>query len=231
MSLINEALKQAEAEKRHHNDQHASGLSDIQPVSPERTGDPTFIALVLLAFAIAAAITAGLFIFSDNAELRFPARANAWDIPAKREARSAQTRAKSTSSAEAKPASIDPEIRKILAMTDDAMRYYEPPTRPADAAEQASNAIACSESPLAENPETQQVSAEAAADKSVEQKKMDPIARFKLSGVMQGPDGGMAIINGQFIRIGGKIDDAEVISIGRYMVELEYKGDRFRLKL
>ena len=229
MSLINEALKQAEAEKR-HNDQQASDLPDIQPVSPKRTSDPAFIALVLLIFAIAAAITAGVFIFYDGAELKFPAQANAGGV-FERQGRSMQTRAKTTSSAKAMAASIDPEIRKILAMTEEAMRYYQPPSRPADAIEETLNAIECSESSLAESIETQQPPAESAGDKSVEQEKLNPIDRFKLSAVVQGPEGGTAIINGRFVRIGEEIDSAKIISIGRYTVELEYEGERFTLKL
>jgi hypothetical protein len=54
-------------------------------------------------------------------------------------------------------------------------------------------------------------------------------ADFKLTGVLRGPDGATAIINGNFYSVGQTIDGAKVTRIGRYTVDLEIEGRRISL--
>ena len=53
---------------------------------------------------------------------------------------------------------------------------------------------------------------------------------FKLSGIMEGPDGKQAIINGQFITVGQTIDGATVTEIGIQSADLKAGDITFRLR-
>jgi len=54
-----------------------------------------------------------------------------------------------------------------------------------------------------------------------------PPPELKLSGIMRGPDGRMAILNGQFVSEGSVVNRARVVRIGEFSVEAEYRGQRF----
>ncbi|MDY6914317.1 MAG: hypothetical protein SVT52_07675 [Planctomycetota bacterium] len=56
-------------------------------------------------------------------------------------------------------------------------------------------------------------------------------ANFKLSGIMHGPDGKTAIINGYPVRAGDDINGAKVISIDQYSVELQVEGKSFFIRI
>ena len=55
--------------------------------------------------------------------------------------------------------------------------------------------------------------------------------RFKLTGIMEGPGGGAAIINGYPIHLGEVIDEARLIRIDRHSVMLEVSGRRVRIRM
>ncbi len=50
---------------------------------------------------------------------------------------------------------------------------------------------------------------------------------FKLSGIMRGPKGRTAFINNRPVRVGQTINDAKVVHIGDFSVEVELKGRRY----
>lgn len=56
-------------------------------------------------------------------------------------------------------------------------------------------------------------------------------AKFVVSAIMLGDDGGTAIINGKFVSLGQTIDGAKVIKIDHYSVELEASGHRFSIRM
>jgi len=52
---------------------------------------------------------------------------------------------------------------------------------------------------------------------------------FVLNGIIKAPSGLMANINGKFVAVGGMVQDARVIEIRAYSVEMELFGERFLL--
>jgi hypothetical protein len=56
-----------------------------------------------------------------------------------------------------------------------------------------------------------------------------PASRFKVTGIMSGPMGGAALINGRLIYVGQEVDGARLVSITANTVELEVAGVRFTL--
>jgi len=52
----------------------------------------------------------------------------------------------------------------------------------------------------------------------------DDTCGFRLNGIMEGPDGRVAMINGQRLREGQTIDNAKITEIGDYQVKLELDG-------
>jgi len=55
-------------------------------------------------------------------------------------------------------------------------------------------------------------------------------SKFKLTGIMEGPDGKQAIINGQFITVGQTIDGVVVTQIGTQSAELKAGDVTFHLR-
>ena len=56
-------------------------------------------------------------------------------------------------------------------------------------------------------------------------------ASFKLSAVMLGPGGTVAIINGQSVSVGSTVDKAKVIRIDQQTVVLEADGEQFTIHM
>ncbi len=54
---------------------------------------------------------------------------------------------------------------------------------------------------------------------------------YKLSGVMINDEGGMAIINGRFIRQGQMVDGAKLIRVSNRYVELEFHGRKYNISM
>lgn len=61
-------------------------------------------------------------------------------------------------------------------------------------------------------------------------RNIDP-ASFTLTGIMEGPEGSVAIINGYPIRVGEAIGEARLVKIGRYSVVLEVSGYRITVRM
>jgi len=56
-------------------------------------------------------------------------------------------------------------------------------------------------------------------------------SKFKLSGVMMGPGGATAIINGQSVTQGETVDGAKVIRVSQHSVDLEVNGRRLTIRM
>lgn len=54
-------------------------------------------------------------------------------------------------------------------------------------------------------------------------------SKFKVSGIMSGPMGGAALINGRMISVGQEIDGARLVAMTPNTVDLEIEGVRFTL--
>ncbi|MCK4600930.1 MAG: hypothetical protein KAU28_00590, partial [Phycisphaerae bacterium] len=60
---------------------------------------------------------------------------------------------------------------------------------------------------------------------------VDPPPDYKLTGVLRGPGGYLAIINGKTVRVGGMVAEARVVRITAGAAEMEIHGGRFTLGL
>jgi len=210
MSLINEALKRAEHDKRRSG---ADGTESLpEPVHGERPKHPGGLKWIVLAGAVAAA-GAGVWHVLPDGTVNAPSRLAAKADQNNRAAEPGQA----TPADEKKPVQVSPEAELAFARTLDALAYCPEPAPPAP--EAAPPAAVEPARPPADMPPAKRP-----------EKRIDP-ARFKLSGIMQTFDGGTAIINGAFIRVGQSIDGATVIRIDQHMVELEADGQRFRIRM
>ena len=113
------------------------------------------------------------------------------------------------------------------------LTYYEPPARPApkaggepttrptaDKAEDAPKPVEPTKTPDPPKPRP-----------TVRPRPKPRLPRYKLNGIMQGPEGGCAIVNGQFVREGETIDGAKVVKIRRYDVHIDVQGERVTLRM
>ena len=50
---------------------------------------------------------------------------------------------------------------------------------------------------------------------------------LKLGGIMRGPNGKIALINNRSVRVGQTVNNAKVVHIGEFSVEVELKGQRY----
>ncbi len=68
-----------------------------------------------------------------------------------------------------------------------------------------------------------------------EPKKPEPKAidysKYKVTGIMRNSDGGTAIINGFFVKVGQTVEDATVISIRENSVVMEIDGQKFTVRM
>jgi len=138
-----------------------------------------------------------------------------------------------------------------LARTPEATRYCDPPDAHAAAGGPTAASAPATSAPAAEpkaEPTTKPAVTVAAAGpgpdgkKTGRPKKAEPPKppvvqasvptaaqqrQFRLSAVMRGPEGNVALINGNLFREGQTVLGARIVSIGRYQVELESAGRRF----
>ena len=54
---------------------------------------------------------------------------------------------------------------------------------------------------------------------------------LRLSGIISGPRGSSAVINGRRVRAGDQVADAQVVAVDHQGVEIERGGERFVIKL
>ena len=55
--------------------------------------------------------------------------------------------------------------------------------------------------------------------------------RFRLSAIMGGPEGNIALINDKLVKAGQHIEDALVVKVGPHFVELDVAGQQCTLRL
>ena len=215
MSLINEALKRAEAEKN----RDIGGLPYRPPAVPHahHVRLPRRWARGLALCCGLVAVTAlGMWTMVDK---------SFWPPALKAEA--------ANTAADPAPAQAPPdprpqvrqEIDPVLAKTMEETKYYSPAPKPVAArpahvrpADAAPPAVATTPRPAP---------APAPAPVKREQPKLPDL---KLSGVLVSPGGGTAIINGQFLAVGDTIEGARIVKITKYVVTLEMNGQRITLR-
>ncbi len=202
MSLINEALKRAEHDKRQA-PLSAMDYPPLEPAEPSAGQQYVWMRSVVIGVAGCALAVAGWIWLAGKATN--PAQAVASALQASPVPRSA--------------------VERTLDKTARATNFYRP--APAEAVAVPDYALAVQEGP-------QPSAAPAAAiigkadpsptnGQAVEEKPA-PHVTFTLSAIMHGPDGSMAIINGQFVHAGEQVDGAKVVRINRHAAVLEVNG-------
>ena len=255
MSLINEALKRAEAEKREKlaDPGAASSETAVALVAPTRRRARP---LVLAAFGLAllAAVAAYFLLWNRGHSLNRAA---------------ADTLASSAPAAPAKspavlPAKAAPAVAPAVAVTEapalapstslrvnfgsrlNGPAEVEPAPvvapavapevepAPAVAPAVASSEVALPWVPAPEvepAPAVAPAAAPAAAEKPAPDEVKVDLSKFKVSSILMGPKGGSAVINGRFVREGSTIEGAKIIAITPHAVDLEISGKRFTLSM
>jgi MSHA biogenesis protein MshK len=54
---------------------------------------------------------------------------------------------------------------------------------------------------------------------------------YKLTGIMRGPDGSVAVINGEIVKVGETVGDAKVIKINTNSVLIDDGGKKITLRM
>jgi len=234
MSLINDALKRADAEKL-----RACDEDQAIPLPPTERGSgrritPLAAVLALLAGATFCIVTWRLL--DRNLEPPGPRQAAAEN------ATFARTDGEEPSESKGEPRiNVSPEAELAFQMTMDSLRYYEPPPASEKASSEAPEADAAPEpaarasgtpgesqrKPLFEDPGNPAQPPSAPVEPAP-QPEAGPES-FRLTGIMRGPDGAVAIINGNFVRLGDTIAGARIVRIAKYEVELQTGQGRFKI--
>jgi len=239
MSLINEALKRAEAEK------HSRASEDsFPPLRPVETPPPRGTSLPVVLLGVASFITAGAAIWMAMDQRfgpRIPAQASAQARQDVQEAGAPSGLGKAAvtgTDADARrlPTGSDAEV--ALAKTLEALRYYVPPTTPQPAATTNSQAGTFADTTGAQaeaTPPTQDSpGAPGGQQTAATSRAVSPPSRiidFKVSAIMQSRGGNVAIINGRPTETGSVVDGAKVVRISRYSVDLELNGETFSIHM
>ena len=236
MSLINEALKRAEEEKR----ANTTSRLDERLVSPatidygqRRTGLRIF--LLLGAFVVVGAAT--WFFVETSFRPLAPHRAAAKLPPTLiGEALEHPERVREMIGRTEPRVSFSPAVETTFAKTLDGLRYYEPPMDEGmlcAAAEEAGLPPVTPEEQSQLRPGDPELPATSQPTTTTAPTTTQPAPRpsFKLSAVLRGSRGVTAIINGRFVQVGSTIQGAKVISIDRHSVELELDGETITVQM
>lgn len=213
MSLINEALKRAEAEKN----------CDIggRPYQPPAVPPASHVRLprrwargMALCCGLLAVTALGMWTMVDHGY---------WPQALEAEAAPAEAQAPP----DPKP-QVRQEIDPVLAKTVEETKYYSPSPKPPPARPALVRPAGAASPAVATTPRPAPAPAPA---KRHEQPKPQPkLPELKLTGVLVGPGGGTAIINGRFLMVGNTIEGARIVKITKYVVTLEVHGRRITLR-
>jgi len=223
MSLINEALQRAEAEKR---SREGAGADDDDNLSvwPAPEDDIPYIfgrhqkglrgAILLGGIVIATVAVVMYFSLPPVHNGLSPARAGG---------------AAGTAPARSQPASGPKATATAEAEGDVALTPPMPTPQAAPAATRPTPAVSAKPTP----PPVKTVVATAPAGAPPAAPRDPPLrpANFKLGAILQSNGSGYALINNQMVTTGDVIDGARVVIIRKYHVVIERKGQRLVLRM
>jgi len=221
MSLINEALKRTEARKC------SDGACDFgePPMRPVvvRPRAERFSPVLVVIIAVAIAVTgSGVWIYFELSGLPSMAQTA---VAAGHEARR-----------QGIGGPAEPPVVPQLAAAEPAAPAVVPQLATAGRAEPAER-LAEEEIIVAKSLATPVYRPAAPEARPAEARPVPPAqldelaASFRLSAIMRGPQGATAIINGRFVEIGGMVNGAKLINVGRHTAELEYNHQRFTIQM
>ncbi|MFP4106191.1 MAG: hypothetical protein ACLFVU_08885 [Phycisphaerae bacterium] len=232
MSLINEALKRAQAERN-----RAEGIGDghipappmLEPADDDRKDKSSPLVSAIIAVAIVAATVIGWKIIESVRNSGGPSRADAAQVSPDQQ----------TAKPMFKPAEdrVDPAYTgksAARAVPEPFETAVTPEPVAPEPTESEANNLPDSETVGSAVVSTNSSPSEAVAEPAEPaEPKIDPVdpKSFTLNGVVTGPDGKEAIINGQFIKLGETIDRAKVTGINKYSVTLQADGTSFTIKM
>jgi len=243
MSLINEALKRTERDKLNKSSS-AGDVSALEPIGDNRmAGKRRSVMLALVGGAAAVVLVTGWMAIRKGTG-GAGTDAAAGDVrPAPPVAHLGRaTHRTPVAAPDRSQAGIDREIHQAIAETLLAVKYYDPsvsPTTKPHAVESPGAAGDKSQvNPLPKDIATKPATAAASPAEAPPQPTPPPAPKpklresdFKLSGIMRGPDGTVAIINGRYVRVGQTVSGAKVVNIGHHSVELEADGQRLIIQM
>ncbi len=228
MSLINEALKRAERDKR-RNTNASAAAADLSPVYRDACSrSSSRVVVVLIVLALVASLVLSWAMLGEKSGTA-PKTATAQPTPAPRPPRPTPTKTP-------KPVRTAPTTRPASATTSPAARPREAPVKPASqpAPRPSPTSRPAAQdrrpTPKAATRPARRERAAAPKPKPKEKVRIDP-TRFRLNGLMYSPSGGTAIINGQLVQPGDILDGAKVVKIHPRTVELQIGAQRFRIRM
>ena len=221
MSLINEALKRSEAERR-----TKCSADTKAPVKPEVTvkagrnadkpkkssGATTLLVVCAAILCVAAYLGARGTDRLLMAQYE-PVSAPAEDRP------SPELREPTKAETQQQDAGQMAQADLLVASTLQSVDYYDP------IAASAANAAVEAEGAREDEVETPSPKEPLAAN------AVPSTADFKLSAIVRGPDGATAIINGRFVKVGGTVSGATLVKLGRHTAELEVRGQKLLIQM
>jgi len=135
------------------------------------------------------------------------------------------------------PRELSPDAAVAYEKTALALRDYEAPAAPLQVLEADWEPAADETVEVAEAKAPPPVEQVARVEEPPAQKPPPPPAQhaprgnYKLNGIMHGPSGPVAVINGYPVRTGEAIDGAKVVRIDRYSVILDIGGSRLIVRM
>lgn len=250
MSLINEALKQAEQEKlRTPGQWHApAGLHPVRSPAPSRQGRRELVALAGLV-ALVGGLAGWSALKADSSDGQQDPLAAAQQTPARASLDAISALAAKAEAAYLKsmtppkdyrpaPRALKSPTPKPAAMPKLRQTVPSRPMAPARHAVPLGRAAPVRRAPpplrtaRVEKPQIKDrygaPAGEAFAPPAI--RHIDPRS-FTLTGIMKGPDEAVAIINGYPVRLGEAVGEAKLVKIGRHSVVLEVSGCRVTVRM
>jgi len=229
MSLINEALKRAEAEKLNR-----EGITTAPPPPPlpkaPTTAKGRAVVAILTVVMIATAVAGGV-----NLLRRFSS------VPKAGIAASSPQVAPSAPAANPRQQTVEPAL--AAAVSTAKVTVAKAQARQAQVAQEAAQAGAeedlapAEDSPAAKSdkaavtePAVAALEGTAPQDGSSTGSPPQP-GNFRLSGIMSGPNGEAALINGQMVEVGATIDGAKLVKVLNQAVELRIGDRQFTVRM
>jgi len=246
MSLINEALKQAENEHLSRPTSDTS-LPQLKPVrnGASRLASLSFWGKVLIGatFVVAAVAFVSVFFKAKRSQPQYavalvpPARPTAPNRPA------------GTSQRQPTDVRVSEETERAYAKTVESVLYYKPPVRSARKNPSLPSrllALATMFGPnpgkigrtptktASKTPKTPAQKHKTPSTRPKTQPALQPVvdtSRFSISGIMYGDGNSTTIINGYFLKTGDSVEGAKIIKINPQSVELEISGQRVTIRM
>jgi len=232
MSLINEALKRSEAERRARGmigeDPSSKQSVSVKPVEdgnkPARHWAPAGLLAGLVIISCG-----GVYLGTKSIVAPYAMAQSNLTSDSATAVDSSEDRRQSTLASENHMTREVAQANLIVAETLQNVGYHDP----ADEAIKAEAFAAEKEPEVRDDPAS--VEASFAPDPTPQPTaavQYRPCSDdYRLSAIVRGPDGATAIINGVFVQVGGKVGNATLVKLGRHTAELVVHGQKLTVQM